>query len=67
MEAKAIKWSYEEFFGVYYNQIGKHKNYEVAYNYVEALHTRACGGRRFSSYAVFRATISRYYRLGKHL
>ena len=67
MQAKPIKWTYEEFFAEYYQQLPKHKNYELAYNHVEQLHERACGSRRFSSYAVFRATISRYFKTGRNI
>ena len=55
-------YSHEDFIILYYNQLPKFKTYGDAYEYCESVHREKYGQNKYSSYVVFRATLSRYLK-----
>jgi len=55
-------YSHDDFIRAYYNALPHHKRYEDAYWYVEELYNQKYGKNKYSSYVVFRATLSRWVK-----
>jgi hypothetical protein len=55
-------YSHEDFIKIYYNELPNFKTYGEAYEYCESLYREKYGKNKYSSYVVFRATLSRYMR-----
>lgn len=47
---------------MYYNQLPNFKTYGEAYEYCESVYREKYGKNKYSSYVVFRATLSRYLK-----
>jgi hypothetical protein len=57
--------NHKDFFIEYYRQIPSFDRYEDAYNAAENVHIGIFGVRKFKSYAVFRATLSRFNKINR--
>ncbi len=57
-----MNYSHDDFIRTYYTALPHHKKYEDAYWYVEELFKSKYGHFKYSSYAVFRATLSRWVK-----
>jgi len=55
-------YSHEDFIILYYNQLPNFKTYGEAYEFCESVHREKYGKNKYSSYVVFRATLSRYLK-----
>jgi len=55
-------FTHDDFIRAYYNSLPYHQKYEDAYWYVEELFKKKYGYNKYSSYAVFRATVSRWVK-----
>lgn len=57
-----MNYSHDDFIRTYYTVLPHHKKYEDAYWYVEELFKSKYGHCKYSSYGVFRATLSRWVK-----
>jgi len=55
-------FTHDEFIRAYYNALPHHDKYEQAYWYVEEQYKSRYGVYKYSSYGVFRATLSRWVK-----
>lgn len=55
-------YNHDDFIRAYYHALPHHKRYEDAYWYVEDLYKERYGSNKYSSYVVFRATLSRWVK-----
>lgn len=55
-------FTHDEFIRAYYHALPHHEKYEQAYWYVEEQYKSRYGEYKYSSYAVFRATLSRWVK-----
>lgn len=62
MSNKKSEMTQDEFFEMYYDLISKFPLYYLAYIEAERIHFEKFGRNKFTSRAVFRATLSRYLR-----
>ena len=55
-------YNHDDFIRAYYNALPDHDKYEDAYWYCEEMYKKRYGTFKYSSYGVFRATLSRWVK-----